>query len=75
METVPVVLGLNHSTAPVEVRKLFWVRESRRSTGLEQLSGAPGIEEVEVLSTCHCLGFILWANNAPAAANTIFDFL
>ncbi len=30
---------------------------------------------MEVLSTCHCLGFILWANNAPAAANTVVDSL
>jgi hypothetical protein len=35
----------------------------------------PGNEEVEVLSTCHRLGFILRANNAPAAANIVFDFL
>ena len=75
LETTLSVIGLNHRTAPVEVRELFWLDEGRRTEALKQLAGAPGIEEVVVLSTCNRVEFILWASDAPIAANSVLDFL
>ena len=53
------VIGLNHRSAPVEVRERFWIGESRLFPALATLSGSPGIEEVVVLATCNRTEFIL----------------
>src|SRR5712692_8347555 len=52
-----VVIGLNHRSAPVEVRERFWIGESRRYEALHQLAAHP-IEEVVGLATCNRTEFI-----------------
>jgi len=70
-----MVVGLNHRTAPVAVRERFWISESRRYEVLVQLARAEGIEEVIVLATCNRTEFLLWADDAELAANSVFRFL
>ncbi len=70
-----VVVGLNHRTAPVEVRERFWFSETQRYEALQQLLRAPGIEEGVVLATCNRTEFILWANHASAAVNSVRELL
>jgi glutamyl-tRNA reductase len=48
-----VVLGLNHKTAPVEIRERFTVSSQDISNQLLQLDDYSGIDEVVVLSTCN----------------------
>jgi glutamyl-tRNA reductase len=69
-----VVVGLNHRTAPVEVRERFWMNEERRSQALFILSRAEGIEEAFVFSTCHRTEFVLWGD-PTLAANSVLRFL
>jgi glutamyl-tRNA reductase len=70
-----MVVGLNHRTASVAVRERFWISETRRVEALAQLSRAEGIEEVIVLATCNRTEFLLWANDAALAANSVLRYL
>jgi glutamyl-tRNA reductase len=70
-----MVVGLNYRTAPVAVRERFWIDKSRRYDALVQLSGAEGVEEVIILSTCIRTEFWLWTNDVTLAANSVMRLL
>jgi glutamyl-tRNA reductase len=70
-----VVIGLNHKTAPVEIREKFWLSESRRVEALQALAHSRGIEEAVVLATCNRTEFLLWADEIPAAIESTKTFL
>jgi glutamyl-tRNA reductase len=70
-----LVIGLNHRTAPVAVRERFWISEARRYEALGQLGRAEGIDEVIALATCNRTEFLLWANDATLASNSVLRFL
>ena len=75
MEPTLMVVGLNYRTAPVAVRERFWISEDRRYEALVQLAKSEGIEEVIVVATCNRTEFLLWANDASLAANSVFRLL
>lgn len=70
-----MVIGLNFRTAPVAIRERFWISENRRCEALVQLSRAEGIDEVVVLAICDRTEFLVWANDAMLAANSVLRFL
>ena len=70
-----MVIGLNFRTAPVAVRERFWISEPRRYEALVNLNRAEGIEEVIVLATCNRTEFVVWANDASLAANSVLRLL
>jgi glutamyl-tRNA reductase len=70
-----MVIGLNHRTAPVAVRERFWISENRRSKALSRLILAEDVEEILVLATCNRSEFLVWANDASLAANSVLRFL
>jgi glutamyl-tRNA reductase len=47
------LLGVNHKTAPVEVRELLAVPERKLPEALRQLLTVPGVSEGLILSTCN----------------------
>jgi glutamyl-tRNA reductase len=47
------LIGVNHKTAPVEVRERLAIPESRLSEALKRLAEHPGVEEGIILSTCN----------------------
>ncbi len=47
------VIGVNHKTAPVEVRERFAISEAKLPDALRQLTEFPGIEEGMIVSTCN----------------------
>jgi len=69
-----VVVGLNHRTAPVEVRERFWMSGCRQAEVLSMLSQGEGIEEVLVFSTCNRTEFVVWGD-ATLAVNSILRLL
>ncbi len=75
MEPTLAVIGLNFRTSSVAVRERFWIAEARRVEALRQLVRSEGIEEVIVLATCNRTEFIVWANDVPAAADSVLRFL
>ncbi len=48
-----ILLGLNHRTAPVELRELLAIPESRIGEALDRLMSYPGIKEAMYLGTCN----------------------
>lgn len=50
-----VAIGMNHRTAPVEVRERLALAADRQRRMLEALAAAEGIEEAAVVSTCNRL--------------------
>lgn len=70
-----MVIGLNFRTAPVAVRERFWISESRRCEALVHLGRSEGIQETIVLATCNRTEFLLWADDASLAANSVLRFL
>ena len=57
------------------VRERFWISESRRYEALVHLGRSEGIQEIIVLATCNRTEFIIWAEEASLAANSILRFL
>jgi glutamyl-tRNA reductase len=47
------LIGVNHRTAPVEVRERLAIPESRIPEALQELMQLPGVGEAMVLSTCN----------------------
>jgi glutamyl-tRNA reductase len=75
VEPTLAVIGLNYRTSPVAVRERFWIGESGRYEALHHLLRSEGIDEAIVLATCNRTEFILWANDVPAAANSVLRLL
>ena len=69
-----MVVGLNHRTAPVEVRERFWMSGCRQAEALSLLSQAEGIEEVLAFSTCNRTEFVVWGD-PTLAVNSVLRFL
>jgi glutamyl-tRNA reductase len=66
-----MVVGLNHKSAPVEIRERFWLAESKRFELLQELVKSPGAEEAVLLCTCNRTEFILWVTDVSGAASAI----
>jgi glutamyl-tRNA reductase len=75
VEPTLAIVGLNYRTSPVAVREQFWIPEPQRYEALHRLLRSEGIEEVIILNTCNRTEFILWANDVPAAADSVLRFL
>jgi len=48
-----IVIGVNHQTAPVEVREQFAIPEARLPEAVKCLASHPGVEEAMIVSTCN----------------------
>lgn len=48
-----LVIGINHRTAPVEIREKIVFAEPELPTALRELSRIPGVREATILSTCN----------------------
>jgi glutamyl-tRNA reductase len=57
------VIGVNHKTAPVEVRERFAISEAKLPDALRQLTEMPGVEEGMIVSTCNRVEIIARASN------------
>ncbi|HEX8799469.1 MAG TPA: hypothetical protein VF772_12695 [Terriglobales bacterium] len=75
MEPTLAVIGLNYRTSSVAVRERFWIGESGRYEALHHLLRSEGVDEAIVLATSNRTEFILWANDVPAAANSVLRLL
>jgi glutamyl-tRNA reductase len=62
-----ICLGLNHKTAPVEVRERFAVGAPKLGAAARELVATTGVAEGVVISTCNRTEFYLAAADARAA--------
>ena len=72
-----IVIGVNHQTAPVEVREQFAIPEARLPEAVKCLASHPGIEEAMIVSTCNRVELVARATDGerrsarlPAASCT-----
>jgi glutamyl-tRNA reductase len=63
-----VCVGLNHRTAPVEVRERFAVPAGKLGDSAKELLAISGLEESVVLSTCNRTEFYIAGEHAERAA-------
>ena len=47
------LIGVNHRTAPLEVRERLAIPEKRLPEALERLAKFPGVDEAMIVSTCN----------------------
>lgn len=62
------ILGLNHNTAPVEIREQIVFAGDDIERALSGLGGLAGVDESVILSTCNRTEFYLDANDAGVLA-------
>ncbi len=67
------MLGLNHRTAPVELRECLHLSEEGRKLAVEQFRREGGLDGCVVLSTCNRFEVYGAANNAEAAVRQVLE--
>ena len=70
-----VLIGLNHKTAPVEIRECLAFARDETEPALETLQGHPAIEEVVLISTCNRVEVLLTTKNRLHAVEAVKTFL
>ncbi|MDD5774195.1 MAG: glutamyl-tRNA reductase [bacterium] len=70
-----IVIGLNHKTAPVDIREKFSFPESAINEALLALKGSAEIMENLILSTCNRVEIYALVNEAEAGIRSIEEFL
>jgi len=60
------LIGVNHNTAPVEVRERLAIPESRLPEALKRLVQHPGIDEALIISTCNRVELLAQTKNGSA---------
>jgi glutamyl-tRNA reductase len=58
-----LLVGVNHKTAPVEVRERFAIAESRLPEVTRSLANYPGVDEAMIVSTCNRVEMLVRASN------------
>jgi glutamyl-tRNA reductase len=61
------LIGVNHNTAPVEVRERLAIPESRLPEACKKLTEHPGIDEGMILSTCNRVEILANTKNGAGA--------
>ncbi len=70
-----VVCGINHNTAPVEVRERVAFEPQSLPAALRELSGRAGVEEAMILSTCNRVEVAVAADDEADAGGAVEQFL
>ena len=61
-----LLIGINHKSAPVEVRERLSIPEARLGEATARLARHPGIAEAMILSTCNRVELVAAATNGAA---------
>ena len=70
-----ILIGLNHKTAPIEIRECFAFSDDDTRAALTALCAEPSIEEAVILSTCNRVELIMVAAEAAEAVERAKAFL
>jgi glutamyl-tRNA reductase len=61
-----ILTGVNHKSAPVDIRERFAVSDAALPEALQRLLQCPGIEEALIVSTCNRVELVARATNGAA---------
>jgi glutamyl-tRNA reductase len=67
------LLGINHKTAPVEVRERLAIPESKLAEAMQRLVKHPGVDEGMILSTCNRVEVLVQAKNNSGDLRTFLQ--
>jgi glutamyl-tRNA reductase len=67
-----VLIGVNHRTAPVEVREQFAIPEARLPEAVKALTGCAGVEEGMIVSTCNRVEILARTTDEHVALDEFF---
>src|SRR2546426_2012980 len=70
-----IAVGLNHRTAPVELRERFAVSDSRLPEALARLKRWPGIDEGVILSTCNRVELYAVVKETAHGVESLRDYM
>jgi glutamyl-tRNA reductase len=70
-----VLLGLNHKTAPIELRELLAFSKEEAVAVLEGLQKCPDINEVMLISTCNRVEVLLTTSNTINAVDSVKTYI
>lgn len=70
-----ILIGLNHKTAPIEIRECFAFSDEDARAALALLCADPAIEEAVLLSTCNRVELLMVAGRAAEAVEKAKRFL
>lgn len=70
-----IVVGLSHKTAPVELRELLAIPESRMGEALKRLLVYPGVKEGMFLATCNRVEVYAVVEDLDRGFSSIHEFL
>jgi len=71
----PVAIGLNHLSAPVEIREKMSFHSSQMQDALKELKSYPGLQGVVILSTCNRTEVYAATTDVEVGINSIKKFL
>ena len=60
------LIGVNHKSAPLEVRERLAIPDSRLPDACRDLKAHPGIEEGMIISTCNRVEVVTYTTNGSA---------
>ncbi|HEY7558508.1 MAG TPA: glutamyl-tRNA reductase [Candidatus Binatia bacterium] len=75
MQKEIVIVGLNHRSAPIEVRESVAFENGYVRDALVRLRGCPAVEEGVILSTCNRVEVVAAVADADAACHAMKTFL
>ncbi|HET7185932.1 MAG TPA: glutamyl-tRNA reductase [Terriglobales bacterium] len=67
------LIGVNHRTAPLEVRERFAISESKLPAAVQQLAQHPGVEEGMIVSTCNRVELLARSRNGGSDLRTFLS--
>jgi glutamyl-tRNA reductase len=70
-----VLLGINHKTAPIELRECLAFSNEETLAALETFKASPAISEVMVISTCNRVEILVATDNKTKAEETAKTYL
>ncbi|MGB9826621.1 MAG: glutamyl-tRNA reductase, partial [Desulfofundulus sp.] len=70
-----IAVGVNHRTAPVEIRERLSFSEHSLETSLARLNSYPAIEGCVILSTCNRTEIYAATRELDEGLNAVWDFL
>jgi glutamyl-tRNA reductase len=70
-----IVLGINHKTAPIEIRECLAFKSEDLETALAGARGLPSVKENMILSTCNRVEIYAVSREDQAGIGEIKDFL
>src|SRR5665213_1104634 len=65
-----VLVGVNHTTAPIEVRERLSIPAARLKDAVRSLTQQPGVREAMIVSTCNRVEFVTRRETGDAEHDT-----